>query len=289
MTFPVVPSAEEPVSPELVLVDSDLALRARAGLPETTSTLELIGARRATVRREPERLLVAPPLFAPAADPAVAAMRRLAERELESHELASRQRARSRRRLSLALAGAALVASTILGVTVVGQSPGRIAAHAVSTVSSPVARVVSHALPTSGPVAPDTRRGAATVGTTAGSRGGSSQVTSGSTSNRAKSENRDLSTFVPVKPQSKITWPTRPFIWPPRRGATGYHVELRRENSPIFTADSKTNRVVVPGTWRFHGKTRWLEPDDRLYVWPVVEHARSSIAVIAGELVVDLP
>jgi len=283
MTFPVVPSAEEPVSPELVLVDSDLAMRARAGLPETTSTLDLIGARRATLRREPERLLVAPPPVAPAADPAVAAMRRLAERELESHELASRKRARSRRRLSLALAGAALVASTILGVTMVGPSPGRIAAHAVSTVSSPVVRVASHALPTSDPVAPDTRRGAA-----AGSTGGSSQGISESTSKRA-SENRDLSTFVPVKPKSEITWPTRPFIWPPRRGATGYHVELRRENSPIFTADSKTNRVVVPGTWRFHGKTRWLEPDDRLYVWPVVEHARSSIAVIAGELVVDLP
>jgi len=287
MTFPVVPSAEEPVSPELVLVDSDLAMRARAGLPETTSTLDLIGARRATLRREPERLLVAPPPVA-AADPAVAAMRRLAERELESHELASRKRARSRRRLSLALAGAALVASTILGVTMVGQSPGRIAAHAVATVSSPVARVASHAFPNSGRVAPDTRHGAATVGTTAGSTGGSSQGISESTSKRA-SENRDLSTFVPVKPKSEITWPTRPFIWPPRRGATGYHVELRRENSPIFTADSKTNRVVVPGTWRFHGKTRWLEPDDRLYVWPVVEHARSSIAVIAGELVVDLP
>jgi hypothetical protein len=290
---PVVLAPEELLSPELVLVDSDLAQRARADLLVPAETIDQIDRRRFVAGS----LDVAPFAIAPAAttpvtfvdDEAAAALRRLSERELDAYSRPSRRRRPALKIVALACAGA--VAVTLAGITLLGhQSPGRIVARAASTVSRPA----------DGESANDPRsaEGATTAGASAaadptplGAEDGSAPdaaATGPSSPRQATQDGRLHASRVPAKLQ-KIRWSARRFIWPPHQGATSYHVEFLRGGSTILVADPRTNRVVVPATWRFRGRSFSLDPDDRLSVWPMTHGLRGATAIISGELVVDLP
>jgi hypothetical protein len=291
----VVLSAEEPVSPELALVDSDLAQRARAVLLVPTDTIDLIDSRR-FVAAGPR---VTPPPVSPVAtapvslveDEAAAALSRLTELDPDSYDRLSPRRGPTRR-TAIAFACAAAAAATTFGVTVLGhESSGTIAVHAASTVSGPLGGGAAQDSSTSAETEGDARRGA-----TAGvARSGSEQRSTPAeaavpTSRRRTTKDvRDLSTSDVRAKLRDITWSARRFIWPARRSASGYHVELRRGDSAIFVANPQTNRLVVPKTWRYKGRKLTLDPDDRLSVWPVAHGLRAPTAIISGELVVDLP
>jgi hypothetical protein len=294
---PVVLSAEEPVSPELTLVDSDLAQRARAGLSVPTDTIDLI-LRRRFVPALPDVAAVAIPLVAtppvpPVEGDAVAALRRLAEHDPDSYDRPLRRRGQALR-ISVALACAAAAAATIFGVTVVGHEVSRrIDVRAESPVASALDEGAAQDSSTSADVAVDARGAVAAVDVVpVGAEEGwlpAAQSSGLSLPRRTTSGGRDPSTSHVPATSKNITWSARRFIWPVRRGATSYHVELHRGESTILAVDSKTNRVVVPARWQFHGRKLSLDPDDRFSVWPLAHGVRDSTAIISGELVVDLP
>jgi hypothetical protein len=77
------------------------------------------------------------------------------------------------------------------------------------------------------------------------------------------------------------------FVWAPVEGASGYHVEIFRENSLVFAADTDRPELIVPAKWRFHGSEhRWEPVAFRWYVWPIVSGERTTRAVVQARLVV---
>jgi hypothetical protein len=295
---PVVLSAEEPITPELTLVDSDLAQRARARLPVPTDTIDLILRRRFVAALPDVAAVAIPPVATPPVPSvdggAVAALRRLAEHDSDSYDRPVRRRGQGPR-MSVALACAAAVGAAIFGVTVVGD---HFAGHIDLRAESPVARLqddgAAQGPSSSSEVAVDAQGGAvaaADVGPVRAEEGSLPAARSSGLSSprRTTTGSRDLSTSHVSTRSQKTTWETRPFIWPARQGATSYHVELHRGESTILAVDSRTNRVVVPARWHFHGRKLSLDPDDRFSVWPVAHGVRDSTAIISGALVVDLP
>jgi hypothetical protein len=78
---------------------------------------------------------------------------------------------------------------------------------------------------------------------------------------------------------------SRRFAWAPSPGVSGYHVELFRGATLIFSSDTKRAEVVVPRTWRFGGRAERLSPGGyRWYVWPVVSGRRASQAIVQAKL-----
>jgi hypothetical protein len=79
----------------------------------------------------------------------------------------------------------------------------------------------------------------------------------------------------------------RRLAWAPTRNAEGYHVELYRDNTRIFVAESPRAAVVVPVRWTLNGKSRTLQPGElRWYVWPVVGGRRSTSAIVQATLTI---
>jgi len=71
--------------------------------------------------------------------------------------------------------------------------------------------------------------------------------------------------------------------WDRAAGATSYDVQLRRGSDVIYSATSSGPNSTVPRTWRWNGTTLALQPEDELYVWPVVDGRRAS-PVVNGDL-----
>jgi hypothetical protein len=76
--------------------------------------------------------------------------------------------------------------------------------------------------------------------------------------------------------------------WTPAAGTSGYHVELFRGTSRIFVSDTKRAQVLIPATWDLDGRDYRLEPDDRMYVWPVASGQRGPQAIVDARLVLDI-
>ena len=72
-------------------------------------------------------------------------------------------------------------------------------------------------------------------------------------------------------------------VWDRAAGVTSYDVELRRGSDVIYSATVSGPNATVPRTWRRDGTTLALQPEDELYVWPVVDGRRAS-PIVDGEL-----
>jgi hypothetical protein len=78
------------------------------------------------------------------------------------------------------------------------------------------------------------------------------------------------------------------FAWAPEAGASAYHVELFLRSTRIFAANTPRPEITIPGAWTFGGKRHRFEPAEyRWYVWPVVDGNRTTSAVVQARLVVD--
>ena len=92
-------------------------------------------------------------------------------------------------------------------------------------------------------------------------------------------------TTLPEK-QPRSAEPRR-LAWAPTAGAEGYHVELYRDDTRIFVAETQRPEVTVPARWTLNGTARTLAPGDlRWYVWPLVDGRRQAGAIVQATLTI---
>jgi hypothetical protein len=246
---------EEVTSPELVLVDPDLAQRARARLrnPAEKEALARIASQ---LERAPE--------------PAT---------PVETGVLAERRRrwpGRWAAPVAAALAVAFLLADALVEF---GKTPASADTAALEapeptapepTVAEPTATATAPAPTDRAPSAPNTREPKSQP-----SRAPSPSPSAG-TSNRA-----------PTPTPARVRAEPQRFAWAPVTDASGYHVELFRQQVKVFAADTRQPAVTIPVRWRFADRKRRLAPGEyRWYVWPVVAGRRAARAIVQSRLTV---
>jgi hypothetical protein len=81
---------------------------------------------------------------------------------------------------------------------------------------------------------------------------------------------------------------SRMFAWGPVDGASGYELELRRGSRRVLLTRTREPRVTVDGTWRHAGQTFRFEPGSyRWYVWPLrPDGTRGDATIVNARLVV---
>ena len=211
---------DEPLTPELVLVDPDLGRRARAQLPDEEE------------REQPRRprVVVAPPPVAaptPPAPPPVAQPVRPAPVRPAPGPSRRRSRGKAARRLVLLVILAAAATFAVMRVGPLKHFFWKSRATTVAPASS--ARATSTpkaaAKPRNGPTAPPRRQ-----------------------------------TSAPAKPRSPAASASRTFVWPPVADADYYLVVFSRGGNKIFRARPSSSRLVLPAHWTFHGTHYGLVP-----------------------------
>src|SRR5262249_48549492 len=90
------------------------------------------------------------------------------------------------------------------------------------------------------------------------------------------------------KPSSPIHPRPQTFAWVKVADAAGYRVALFESSGAILFRDTKTPRMIVPGTWRYGGKVHSLSPGHyRWYVWPLDGRGQPSTrAIVSSALVI---
>ena len=64
--------------------------------------------------------------------------------------------------------------------------------------------------------------------------------------------------------------------------APAYDLELVRDGSVIYSTRSRAAEVGLPRTWWRDGVTYTIQPEDRAYVWPIVEGRRRARPFVNG-------
>lgn len=83
------------------------------------------------------------------------------------------------------------------------------------------------------------------------------------------------------------TLTSRQFAWAPVDGASGYEVQLFRGSVRIYSGSSSRPTLSLPARWTHDGIEYSLRPGAyRWYVWPVVSGRRAARAVVQANLVV---
>jgi hypothetical protein len=84
----------------------------------------------------------------------------------------------------------------------------------------------------------------------------------------------------------RVTVSSAALVWDRATGATAYDVELRRGGTTIYSSTADQPRAMVPRAWTNEGTAFALQPEDQLYVWPVLDGRRSS-PILDGVLAMD--
>jgi hypothetical protein len=276
MTSPVVPSAEEPVSPELALVDSELASRARAGLPEATNTLDRLKTERVAESTFPVGTTHELAAQSEGREEG-AAFQRLAMVELDSSEYEFRERRALRPFLAAAfgLTVAALVGTLAFGERasdLLRSSPKR--AEAGASVSD-----VTAGTPSATGAAGGTAEQDRAPGQSGGTGAGASMPTASTTTRQVAEALRRASESTVSPPSTARLW------WPAANGITGYSVELYRDGVRVFVSRTSTNGVAIPETWTAGGRKLRRDPGDTLYIWPLRAGKRLEKPLYHGLLI----
>jgi hypothetical protein len=241
-------SAEAVISPELALVDPELAARGQAALPETRDTVEsLLQSARARGA-------------GPAAGAGPGRARRIRRR----------------------LLGGSLLAVGLAGVVIAvlvfdfGIEFGERSASAEPAIG-PIPAAPGEAVATP-PRAPRTQKPAPPTPS-----GSSKQRTHRSSVRARIGAGKDGRAR-----KRAISAPSlaRRFAWAPVPRAAGYHVEFFRGSTRVFAASTRRAEIALPRRWRFRGRSQSLEPGDyRWYVWPVFrETGRAPAASVQARL-----
>jgi hypothetical protein len=292
------PAIDEPVSPELALVDPELRERLRALLPEIE--LELPPpVLRALPDPEPDDAPLIPPPELVEAPRAVA--NGLAQvREIPVYVHPSRgDRFRSFAK-AFALGAAAAAVVTVGVVAELGEGP--------ATPQEPVTTPPRVAAPTPAPapkaapggVAKHTSPKPATTGGGKGSAAVKKKSPSAaptktqrpatkkaaSQSGPAVSRTAKPKTKETPKPPAASPEPRR-FAWAPVDGAVSYRLELFRGDKQVLETRTKAPAYELETQWRHAGKTESLSPGGyRWYVWPVYSSGPGAQAVVQARLTV---
>jgi hypothetical protein len=210
---PTASALDEPLTPELALVDPDLGRRARAQLPDEEA------------REPPRRPRVAvapPPPAAPPPVPAAAPPVRPRPDSARPAQGAVRRRSRGKaaRRLLLVFVLAAGAAVAVMRVEPLKRFFWKSHAATVPATNGAGAKATPRAAakPRNGPTAPPAPK-----------RNG------------------------PTKPATSAVSPSRTFVWAPVADADYYLVVFSRDGDRIFRARPSSPRLVLPAHWTFHG------------------------------------
>ena len=223
----------EPLSPELALVDPELARLARDRLPVPGNTLE------AATSRSPSVALQAPPRL---------------DAATTIREPPRRRQFRVGRRVLLAALAVVLVTAAIYAFapasTVRDELPTRAS-------KAPPARIGRHA---SRQAPSNHARRSAGVGAAKVAR----HSTSATKPNNTKARNTRAKTS---KTKGPSTFSTRLFIWPTVPHATFYKVEFFRHGRQVFKTLSSKPRLELPQRWTYDADKYRLVPGT--YSWKV--------------------
>jgi hypothetical protein len=66
-----------------------------------------------------------------------------------------------------------------------------------------------------------------------------------------------------------------------------YDLELVRDGSVIYSTRFRSADVGLPRTWWRDGVTYTIQPEDRAYVWPIVQGRRRARPLVNGALALD--
>jgi hypothetical protein len=244
---PMPPFDDDVVSPELALVDPELAARARA-------TLEPLRASAPPIRVV--RIAAPPPDTPPRG-----------------------------RRVELSALGIA-VGLTLLGA---GMFDSVRSAGAVDATASAQPTMYFHR---SVPAASDASASAATAVDPAPSGDGgapspafSSVILRGSGapdgSKASASDVRDLAATTSAANSATVSNPPT-LRWKTNVRAHAYDLVLARGGSVIYSTRLRPAEVGLPRSWWRGGVTYTIEPEDRAYVWPILEGRRSTQPLVNG-------
>ena len=292
-SFP--PAVDEPVSPELVLVDPELRERLRALLPEIELELPppLL---RAVPDPEPDDVLpLGPP---PELDAALAAHAAVAPqiRDVPIYVYPSRgERFRSFGK-AFALGAAAATVLTVGIVAELGEGPAA-PEDAVTTppnVSSPVPppagpKIASGKGTTKQSAKPQaSEKPGGVTGAKQGTGATRTRTQRKAATGKAKaaSQKADAKRQKRTPPAAAAAEPKR-FAWAPVEGAVGYRFELFRGDKQVLAVRTKTPAYELARQWRHAGRTETLTAGDyRWYVWPVLPSGTANAAVVQARLTV---
>jgi hypothetical protein len=228
---PSATALDEPLTPELALVDPDLGRRARAQLPDQEEREQ---PRRPRVAVAPPVAAPTPPAPPPVAQPVHPAPVRPAPVRPTPGPVHRRSRGKAARRLVLLVILVTAAAFAVMRVEPLKHFFWKSRAATVAPVSS--ARATSTpttaSRPRNGPTAPPGRH-----------------------------------TSAPAKPRTPAASAARTFVWPPVAGADYYLVVFSRAGHKIFRARPSSSRLVLPAHWTFHGTHYSLVPGH--YSWVV--------------------
>jgi hypothetical protein len=246
---------DDVVSPELALVDPELASRARAALPLRGPTGRALAAR--------------------------------------AQQLSAVGRTSRRRRIAPVVAIASLAAVSIPGVGSLGGGPtadGSSAASAATESAAPSAAGAGSPVAASSSTVRSRTGSAKTQGVA--SPGSSSPVVRGLAQTQAQQVARQHSTGAASAPRagklvSRGALRPMTLVWVRVAGASSYDVELVRNGSRIYSASSSSPSVDVPRRWTHGGRRFSIQPEDQAYVWPVVDGRRAADPVVRGTMAFD--
>jgi hypothetical protein len=240
-----IPRPAATYSPELVLVDPDLAEVARASLPASTDTIANLGDA-ARVR----------------------ALRRLSYGAEQSNDVEEAEFARRAASWRMVFAvGAGVVVTTVLAASVLhgnGREP-----EATQTLTASVSDVQTSPTVTA-------------PATTPSPKPQSPKPQSPKPQSPKPQSPKPRSASGPPPRSAPVP---RTFAWAPVDRASGYRFELFRESSLVLRRDTRAPRLSVPTRWTFGGKERRLSRGTyRWYVWAVVDGKRGSSAIVQAAL-----
>jgi hypothetical protein len=284
------PLESEPISPELALVDPDLASFARARLPVVADclagrpriaerTLEQPDPGREAPPAGDERVAPPEPFESlPAADDQ-AWLDRLRQGEL--HEPAPLlEHEQEHERPAGAMAGtAAFILLAVLGLFAGSHAWQALRGGTQSPAAAPTLGTGTTSTSRSGG---SLKSGRAALPATSASRSGRSPLKSGTAAppaaraqkknppgTRSRSAPPRHSGRSAASPRRSLPSGSRAhvFVWPPVSGARSYRVEFFRRGRKILQATPAKPRLKLPLRWRFRGKAFRLTPG--AYVWIV--------------------
>ena len=89
-------------------------------------------------------------------------------------------------------------------------------------------------------------------------------------------------------PVAKPAAASRTFAWAPAPAAAGYEVQLFRGDERVFLGRTKQARLTIGPSWRYEGTPKALEPGRyRWYVWPVAgDGTRAEQAIVQARVVI---